>query len=91
MGRVKFGKGQQRKFILKVMENVLVSHANGLLQFGLDVKESTLRNYFNESRCLSEDLFNHLCQLGKIDKKEISFRVLEDNWGMVLGGKKGER
>jgi len=63
----------------------------GLLQFGFDVPYSTLKNYYNESRLLPEDLFDDLCDVARIDKAELEFEEVEENWGKVKGGKIGKR
>ena len=89
--RVKFRKGGQRKFLDLVVERLSSPSVRGILQFGIDVPYSTLKNYYNESRLLPEDLFDDLCDLARIDKSELRFELVDDNWGKVLGGSKSKR
>ena len=46
---------------------------------------SIAKNYLNEDRLLSQELFEKLCSL--IKKKKWYVEFLEDNWGCVKGGK----
>ena len=89
--RIRFRKGRQRKFLDLVVEKLSSPSVRGILQFGLEVPYSTLKNYYNESRLLPEELFSDLCELARIDKKDLDFEVVEDNWGRVKGGKIGKR
>lgn len=88
--RIKFQKQQQRKFIQDVLQNV---NCPSLRELGnrLGINYSTLKNYFTEERCLSESLFNDLCYISKINKEELHFEILEENWGQIKGGKKSKR
>ena len=86
-----FVKGGQRKFLELVVERVNSPSLRGLLQFGLKVPYSTLKNYYVEDRLMSEDLFSDLCSLARLDKNSLSVTYLEDNWGRVKGGRKGKR
>jgi hypothetical protein len=89
--RVKFAKGGQRKFIDLVIEKVNSPSLRGLLQFGLNVPYSTLKNYYVEERLLSEELFLDLCGLARLDKDSFDVTLLEENWGKVKGGMKSKR
>lgn len=87
MTRVKFRKGQQRKFINEVIGNVGAVSLRGLIQFGFKINYQTLKSYYIENRTLPEDFFDDLCTLAKIDKKSVKAKFLKDSWGQRLGGK----
>jgi len=53
----------------------------------LTINYSTLKNYFNEERCLPENLFNDLCYISKVNKEDFNVVYLNENWGQVKGGK----
>lgn len=89
--RIKFRKGGQRKFFDLVREKMLVRSLKDLIQFGIEVNESTLRNYYFEERCLPESLFDDLCLLAGIDKSVLNFEILENNWGQKKGGYTSKR
>ena len=50
-----------------------------------------MKNYYVEERLLPESFFNDLCYVAGIDKKKLKFKIVEDNWGQVKGGKIGRR
>jgi len=89
MSRVKFQKGEQRKFIQDVLGRI---NSPSLRELGnrLGVNYSTLKNYFNEERCLPENLFNDLLYISKINKENYKMEYLKENWGQVKGGKKSK-
>jgi hypothetical protein len=89
--RVKFREGGQRKFLDLVVSRLRAVSLRGVLQFGFDVPYSTLKNYYNESRLLPEELFDDMCEVAGISKSGLKFELVGDNWGMVLGGKLGKR
>ena len=89
--RIKFKRGKQRKFLDLVVEKLNSPSVRGILQFGFDVPYSSLKNYYNESRLLPEDLFDDLCEIASIDRRELKFEFVEENWGKVKGGKIGKR
>ena len=92
MGRVRFlNECGQRVFLDLVILKVNAVSLRGLLQFGFDVRYSTLKNYYNGSRLLPKDLFNDLCEVAGISSRELEFEVLGDSWGQVVGGEKGKR
>lgn len=91
MTRVKFKKGEQRKFLLKVLEETHCPSLRALNQFGFDVPYSTLKNYFTEKRFLPKELFVDLCELSKINPSLLDTKFVSDNWGQVEGGKKSKR
>jgi hypothetical protein len=86
MLRVKFKSSFQRKFIQEVLGKV---NSPSLRELGrrLNVNYSTLKNYFNEDRCLPESLFNDLCYISKINKENFRVEYLDKNWGQVKGGR----
>jgi len=89
--RIKFEKGKQRKFLDLVIEKLSAPSLRGVLQFGFDVPYSTLKNYYNESRLLSLSLFDDLCEVARVDKGELEFEEVDENWGKVKGGKISKR
>ncbi len=91
MRRVRFGKGEQRKFLELVIGKLNSPSLRGILQFGFGVPYSTLKNYYNESRLLPEDFFRDLCGVAKVDFGELKFEFVDENWGQVRGGKVGKR
>lgn len=91
MNRIKFQKGEQRKFIKRVLENSNCPSLRAFLQFGFDQPYSTLKNYYSEHRLLPEKFFMDLVKFGKIDLKEFEFETMEENWGQIKGGKKGKK
>jgi hypothetical protein len=91
MKRIKFRKGEQRKFIDSVLAKIGSPSLRKLSERGIDVSYSTLKNYYSEKRLLPEDLFKQFCYLAEIDEKDLDVKILEKNWGQVVGGKKGKR
>ncbi len=87
MKRIKFNSGEQRLFLKKVLEELNCPSLRALNQFGFEIPYSTLKNYFVESRVIPENFFNDLCYLAKIEKKKLNFKILEENWGQIIGGK----
>ncbi|MCX6750060.1 MAG: hypothetical protein NTZ83_01240 [Candidatus Pacearchaeota archaeon] len=87
--RVKFRKGEQRKFLKEVLEKINCPSLRELRN-RLGVNYSTLKNYFNEERCLPENLFSDLLYISKINKERYLIEYLEENWGQVKGGKIGK-
>ena len=89
--RIRFARGQQRKFLDLIIERLSAPSLRGILQFGFDVPYSTLKNYYNESRLLPKDFFEDLCDVANFDKSELEYEEVEENWGRVKGGKIGTR
>ena len=89
--RIRFELGEQRKFLDLVVERLNAPSVRGILQFGFDVPYSTLKNYYNESRLLPEDLFDDLCEISRINKGDLEFEEVDENWGKIKGGKIGKR
>ena len=91
MGRVKFKKGEQRKFIQRVLNELNCPSLRGFLQFGLDVNYSSLKNYFVESRLIPRKLFEEMLYLSKINIGSLEVEYLGENWGKIRGGKKRKK
>ena len=53
--RIKFKKGEQRKFLGKVLENLGAPSLRELINRGVGVPYSTLKNYYLEERMLPEN------------------------------------
>lgn len=85
--RVKFLKGQQKKFLDLAIEKTNSPSLRGLIQFGFSVPYSTLKNYHNESRLLPKNLFIDLCSLSGIQQDYFKVIFLDENWGRVKGGR----
>jgi hypothetical protein len=86
--RVKFRKGEQRKFLKRVLGNLMSVSLRSLRQYGVEVNYSTLKSYYNENRTLPTDLFDDLCKISGLDSGKIKFELLDENWGKVKGGKR---
>ncbi len=69
-----------------IIDKLNVPSLRGILQFGFSTSYSTLKNYYNESRLLPEDLFDDLCEIARVDKNSLNFDYVEGNWGQVKGG-----
>ncbi|MFH0808232.1 MAG: hypothetical protein V1888_01295 [archaeon] len=90
--RVRFlKKGRQKAFLDLVILKIKSPSLRGLLQFGFDVKYSTLKNYYSEVRLMSEDLVRDFCGVAGIDFDGLNIGKVDENWGKVLGGKAGKR
>jgi hypothetical protein len=89
--RIKFNKGKQREFLKKVMENTNCPTIKELENRLAGITYSSLKNYFSERRCLSEDLLLDFCKLANLDKNNFSYEKLDENWGQLKGGKKSRR
>ena len=85
--RILFKKGKQREFLDLVKTELNCSSLRSLLQFGIKFHYSTLKDYYNERLLLPRTLFEDLCYLAKINKNELKFSYLEENWGQVKGGR----
>ncbi len=90
--RIKFNeKGKQREFIKLVLERINCPSLRELINRGIEVNYSTLKNYYSEKRLISLEFFEELLKLGELDKDDFSFEFVGDNWGQVIGGKKSIR
>jgi hypothetical protein len=91
MQRIKFRKGQQKKFLKKVLEKINCPSLRELINRGFDIPYSTLKNYNNESRNLPENLFSELCKIAQIDEKNFKTKKLGEYYGQIKGGKKSKK
>jgi len=89
--RVKFQKGNQRKFLDLVIKRLNCVSLRGILQFGLKISYDCLKNYYTERRLMDKGFFDDLCHLSKINPDDMKIMYLEDNWGRVKGGKIGKK
>jgi hypothetical protein len=88
MERVRFRKGEQRKFLNEVLRRVNCPSLRAFLQFGFDIPYSTLKNYYSELRLLPKSFFEELSSFSGIRKESYVVEFLEENWGKIKGGKK---
>jgi hypothetical protein len=91
MKRIKFKSNDQRKFLKEVLKALNCPTLKAFDQFGFNIPYSTMKNYFTEKRTLPEQFFNDLISLTKINKTRFQFKVLEENFGQRIGGKKSKR
>jgi hypothetical protein len=92
MVRIKFTKkGTQREFIRQVLQEINCPSLRELINRGIDVNYSTLKNYFTEQRLIPESLFNELIEMGDLNKNDFDFQIVDDNFGQVIGGKKSRK
>lgn len=91
MVRVKFRKGKQKEFIKKVLLRIGAPSLRELINRGISVNYSTLKNYSSEQRLLPLELFEDFCELALMEKKDFNFKIVADNFGQVIGGKKSRR
>jgi len=89
--RVLFEKGEQKKFLNLVKNNLNCVSLRSISQFGFDMPYSTLKNYYREITLMPKDFFEDLCYLAKINSKQLNIKFLEGNWGNIKGGKIGIR
>lgn len=85
--RVKFSKGKQREFLKKVLEKTNCPSLRELINRGIDVNYSTLKNYYGEERLISEELFKELIIFSGLNEEDFEFELINENWGQVKGGK----
>ncbi len=91
MARVKFKKGNQRKFLQEVLIRINCPSLRELRKRGFDVSYSSLKNYFVERRYLPEELFRDLLEISDIQEKDLDFEIVEDNYGQIVGGKRSRK
>ena len=91
MGRIKFKKNSQRKFMKNVLIKLNCPSLRELPRRGLSLCYSSLKNYYSEALFLPEDVFDELCGFADVDKKKLDFEILGDSWGQSIGGKKSKR
>jgi len=86
--RVKFRKGEQRKFLKEVIVKANLPSIREIINHLVDVKYSSLRNYYIERRLLPLELFEELCHLSDMSKDNFNVKIIDEHWGQVKGGKK---
>jgi len=91
MSRIKFRKGEQRKFIQEAMKRINCPFLREIINRGIDLNYSTLKNYYAEERSIPEALFNELIELSGLNKRDFEFELIDNNWGQVKGGKISKR
>jgi len=91
VNRIKFKAGKQREFLDLVVKRLNCVSVRGILQFGFDISYASLKSYYTERRLMPVDFFDSLCYLAKIDKKELDYEEIGDNWGQVKGGRLSKR
>jgi hypothetical protein len=89
--RIKFFKGEQRRFLDLCIEKLNLTSARGLLQYGFKTNYSSIKNYYCERRLIPSSLFYDLCYLSKINPETIKFEIINGNWGQSKGGKISRR
>ncbi|MEM0465462.1 MAG: hypothetical protein QXW97_02030 [Candidatus Pacearchaeota archaeon] len=85
--RIKFKKGKQRIFLKLAMKNLNIKSLKQILQFGFNIKYSTLKNYYSERRLIPKSFFLDLCHIANIKKRNLKFEYVSNNWGQIKGGK----
>ena len=91
MERVKFRKGEQRKFLDLIINKLNCVSLRGILQFGFEIKYASLKNYYTERRLMPRNLFESLCRIAKINTSDFKINYLDENWGQVKGGRIGRK
>ena len=89
--RVRFHKGEQRKFLNLIVDILNCISIRGILQFGFDISYDSLKNYYIERRLMDKNFFEDLCHISKLNPNDFDVQYLGDNWGEIKGGKKGKR
>jgi len=84
--RIKFRKDFQRKFLQEVLIKINCPTIKELSN-RISINYSTLKNYFIEDRLFSEEILNRLCEISGIEKSKLNFKILDENWGKIKGGK----
>jgi len=90
--RIRFlEKGGQREFLDLVIGKLNAPSLGGLLQFGFNVKYSTLKNYYAEVRLMPKDLVLDFCEVAGVEFGGLSVEEVGENWGKIKGGRIGKR
>jgi hypothetical protein len=85
--RIKFVKGEQKKFLEEVMKKIGSPSLRELINRGIEASYSSLKNYYSERRLLPKKIFEDLCKISDIDFRKLDFVLIKDTWGQVRGGK----
>lgn len=91
INRIRLKHISQKKFLDLIIEKLNSPSLRGLIQFGIDVKYSALKNYYSGVRLIPLDLFNELIEISGTNNGDFDFEVLNGSWGQVIGGKKSKR
>ena len=89
--RILFEKGKQRAFLDLVIARLGCVSLRGILQFGFDVKYSSLKSYYTERRMIGRGFFEELCYLAKVSIEGLDVVFVKGNYGQVKGGKISKR
>jgi len=90
--RIRFlREGGQRRFLDLVILKLKSPSLRGLLQFGFDVKYSTLKNYYGGVRLMPKDLVLDFCEVSGVEFGGLWVEEVGENWGKVLGGLVGKK
>lgn len=88
MDRIRLRGINQKEFFNLIIEKLNSPSLRGLIQFGIDVRYSALKNYYRGTRLIPRDLFEELIEISGLNGRDFEFDVLKENWGQVKGGKK---
>jgi len=90
--RIKFNeRGKQREFINLVLQELNCPSLRELINRGISVNYSTLKNYFTEQRLIPEGIFNELIGISGLNKNDFDFKIVDGFWGQIVGGKKSKK
>ncbi|OYT36299.1 hypothetical protein B6U91_01525 [Candidatus Pacearchaeota archaeon ex4484_71] len=89
--RVRFKKGEQRRFLKNVLGNVNCPSLRELCNRLVGVNYASLKNYFTERRSLPYDLFQDFVEMSGINKGNFDFLLEEDFSGQRKGGMASKR
>ncbi len=90
--RIRFlKKGGQRVFLNLVIVKLKSPSLRGLLQFGFNIKYSSLKNYYSEVRLMPKDLVLDFCEVAGVEFGGLSVEEVGENWGKIKGGRIGKR
>lgn len=82
--KIKFKKGYQNKLILSAKQNKKWSELAKKLNISTNYLSNDLRR---EKVLISQELYEKLCKISKLNYDTNIIKKLEDNWGKSLGGK----
>lgn len=85
--KIKFNHGEQKKFLRLVLNKIGAPSLIELINRGIDINYHTLKNYYSGRRLMPLELFETLCRISGLDKKEINYEIVNDSWGQSKGGR----
>ena len=91
MQRIKLITPTQRKFLDLCISNLDCVSLRGLLDYGFEIKYDALKSYYSTRRLLPKDFFDNICVIAKINKDNLKFKIIDENWGKSKGGKTSKR